>query len=66
MAFSILYSVTFDSAVSGAFSFDDERFRTTGEAQKLETPEPQSLRVMYRESQHYLAFIRFPTLWGLL
>ena len=21
---------------------------------------------MYRESQHYLALIRFPTLWGLL
>ena len=36
------------------------------EAQKLETQWPRSLRVMYRESQHYLALIRFPTLWGLL
>ena len=36
------------------------------EARKLETQQPQSLRVMYRESQHYLALIRFPTLWGLL
>ena len=27
---------------------------------------PQSLRVMYRESQHYLALILFPTLWTLL
>ena len=27
-------------------------FRITVEAQKLETQKPQSLRVMYRESQH--------------
>ena len=26
---------------------------------------PQSLRVMYRESQHDLALIRFPTFLGL-
>ena len=38
----------------------------TVEAQKLETSQPRSLRVMYKESQHYLALIRFPTLWGLL
>ena len=38
----------------------------TVEAQKLETQLPQSLRVMYRKSQHYLALIRFPTLWGSL
>ena len=31
------------------------------EAQKLETKQPQSLRV-YRESKHYLALIRFPAL----
>ena len=40
--------------------------KSKAEAKKLETPSPQSLRVMYRESQHYLALIRFPTLWGLL
>ena len=34
----------------------------TVEAQKLGTQQPQSLRVTYRESQHYLALIRFPTL----
>ena len=38
----------------------------TVEAQKLETQQPQSLRVMHRESQHYLALIRFPAFWGLL
>ena len=38
----------------------------TVEAQKLETQQPQTLRIMYRESQHYLALIRFSTLWGLL
>ena len=29
-------------------------------------PIPQSPRAMFRESQHYLALIRFSTLWGLL
>ena len=28
------------------------------------TTVPQSLRVMYRESQHYLSLIRFPTFGG--
>ena len=37
---------------------------STVEAQKLETQWHQSLRVVYRESQHYLALIRFPTSWG--
>ena len=36
------------------------------EAQKLETQWPQSLRVMFRESQHDLALIWLPTSWGLL
>ena len=31
------------------------------QAQQLETQQPESLRVMYRESQHDLSLIRFPT-----
>ena len=41
-------------------------YRDLVEAQKLETQKPQSLRVMYRESQHYLSLIRFATFGGLL
>ena len=42
------------------------RFKVTVEAQQLETQWPQPFKVMYRESQHDLSLIRFPTFWGLL
>ena len=45
---------------------ENPQVKPTVEAQKLETPSPQSLRVIHRGSQHYLALTRFPTLWGLL
>ena len=45
--------------------FMKKLFSDTVEVQKLETQSPQSLKVMFRESQHYLSFIRFPTFWGL-
>ena len=34
------------------------------EAKKLETQQPQSLRVKYSESQHYLSSKRFRNIWG--